>query len=258
MDIDTLLETVVYAGKLLIESGAEIYRVEETMVRMSRSFKEVEDAQSFVLATGIMFSLTAQNKTVTKILRVHTRSVDLHCIHRINQLSREMVHQTYTLTQLSQELTTIAQEKRYSFFTTMMFGALGAGGFALFFDGTWREAFCTFFIGIMIKIVTGCMEKIEINAFLTHAVAAAVAGTCSIILHTLFPITNLDIMIISSIMLLVPGLAITNAIRDTVAGDYLSGVARAVEAVLVAIAIAFGVGIVVSIFLGMQGGFTWL
>ena len=58
MDADKLLETIAYAGKLLIESGAEIYRVEETMVKMSRSFPEVEDAQSFVLPTGIMLSLT--------------------------------------------------------------------------------------------------------------------------------------------------------------------------------------------------------
>lgn len=251
MDADKLLETIVYAGKLLIESGAEIYRVEETMVRMSRSFQEVEDAQSFVLSTGIMFSLTINNKTVTKILRVHTRSVDLHCIDRINDVSRKMVENPYTLQQLKKELDDIANEQRYSFFWTMLFGAIGASGFALFFHGTWMEASCTFLIGIVIKCVTWLMEQLQINTFLTHAFAAACAAYTSFLLQSWFPQVKIDILIISSIMLLVPGLAITNAIRDTVIGDYLSGVARAVEAFLVAVAIAFGVGFVMSMYLGV-------
>ena len=72
--------------------------------------------------------------------------------------------------------------------------------------------------------------------------------------HALCPDTDVDILIISSIMLLVPGLAITNAIRDTVSGDYLSGVARATEAFLVAIAIAAGIGVVLSMSIGLSGG----
>ena len=62
---------------------------------------------------------------------------------------------------------------------------------------------------------------------------------------------NLDVLIISVFMLLVPGLTITNAIRDTVSGDTVSGIARATEAILVAVAIAFGSGLVFMI----MGGF---
>ena len=54
-------------------------------------------------------------------------------------------------------------------------------------------------------------------------------------------------------MLLVPGLAITNAIRDTVAGDFLSGLSRAAEAFLIAVAIAVGTGAVISIWLSVGG-----
>ncbi|MCR0503461.1 threonine/serine exporter family protein, partial [[Clostridium] innocuum] len=96
MNTDQLLDVASYAGKLLIESGAEIYRVEETMVRLCKSFPEVEDAQSFVTTTGIMFSITVAKKTHTKILRVHTRGVDLNCIDKINSLSRETAGSSYT------------------------------------------------------------------------------------------------------------------------------------------------------------------
>ncbi len=89
--------------------------------------------------------------------------------------------------------------------------------------------------------------------FFVNAVSAGVAAFIAVFLHLCFQDTDMDIMIISSIMLLVPGLAITNAVRDTVAGDYLSGVARATEAILVAIAIAVGVGFVLSISLRLGG-----
>ncbi|HBQ74904.1 MAG TPA: threonine/serine exporter, partial [Erysipelotrichaceae bacterium] len=115
MNTDQLLDVASYAGKLLIESGAEIYRVEETMVRLCTSFSEVEDAQSFVTTTGIMFSITVASKTHTKILRVHTRGVDLNCIDKINSLSRETAVQNYTIEELALKLREIENEQRYSF-----------------------------------------------------------------------------------------------------------------------------------------------
>ena len=58
---------------------------------------------------------------------------------------------------------------------------------------------------------------------------------------------NMDVVIISSIMPLVPGVAITNAVRDTLQGDYLSGMARILEVFLKAAAIALGVGVGIAL-----------
>ena len=133
---------------------------------------------------------------------------------------------------------------------TLLFSALSAGGFAIFFQGSMLEAGCAFFIGLIIKAITWFMEQRDLNNFFINAIGAAFAAMVALGLHKLLANTDVDIMIISSIMLL---LAITNAIRDTVAGDYLSGVARACEAFLVAIAIAVGIGFILSIFM-VQGG----
>ena len=54
---------------------------------------------------------------------------------------------------------------------------------------------------------------------------------------------NMDTVMIGSFMPLVPGMAITNAVRDTLRGDYLSGGARVMEAFLKALGIAIGIGI---------------
>ena len=51
-----------------------------------------------------------------------------------------------------------------------------------------------------------------------------------------------DLMIVSAIMPFVPGAAITNAVFDTLHGDYLSGLARAAEAFVIAAAVASGIG----------------
>lgn len=253
MNADQLLNVIGYAGKLLIESGAEIYRVEETMVRLSKSFQEVEDAESFVTLTGIMLSVTVNHKTSTKILRVHTRGVDLHCIDCINTLSRTACMHPFTLDELEEKLHEIGNYPRYSFWTTLLFSAVTAGGFSMFFKGHFVDIACSFLIGACIKVITYFMESKGMNNFFINAIGGACAALAAVFCHWLLPSSEIENMVISSIMLLVPGLAITNAIRDTVAGDYLSGVARTCEAILVAIAIAAGIGIVLHFFI-FKGG----
>lgn len=252
MDADAVLHVVAFAGKLLLESGAETYRVEETMVRIARSFP-IDDAQSFVTPTGVMMSITMNGKTSSYIQRVQKRGVDLHKIDRINALSRQLNLTQMSIEDLKEELQHIQQEERYSFFVTIFFSALGAGAFGIFFNGTLNEAIAAFLIGIVVKAVSIWLEKIHTNSFFSNSIAAGITAFLALIYHTLVPSSDLDIIIISSIMLLVPGLAITNAIRDTVAGDFLSGVSRATEAFLIAIAIAVGTGAVMSLWMSIGG-----
>ena len=127
-------------------------------------------------------------------------------------------------------------------------------GGTLVFHGTWKEAFVSFLIGMLIKTVSFLLEKREWNVFFTNALSAGLAAVAALGFQYMDHGINSDIVIISSIMLLVPGLAITNAVRDTMAGDYLSGVARATEAFLIAVAIAVGIGFVLSMSIRLKGG----
>ena len=104
MNIEKLLNTIIEAGKMLVESGAEVNRVEETMVRMCRCFEGIEYADSYVTLTGIMFSLTYENKTITRICRVHTGEVDLNRIDQINTLSRRICSNPISVDELANEL----------------------------------------------------------------------------------------------------------------------------------------------------------
>lgn len=152
---------------------------------------------------------------------------------------------------MTMRLRGIRNEKRYPFLVTLCFSGICTFGFAFFFHGSIHDAIAAFLIGLLIKLSVNLAEQIKLNSFFVNALGGAVAALSAMILTHLGLADHLDIVIISSIMLLVPGLAITNAIRDTVSGDLLSGLSRTVEAFLVAVAIAIGSG---TIFM-LLGGF---
>ncbi|KJZ84260.1 MULTISPECIES: threonine/serine exporter family protein [Clostridium] len=248
MDLNKLLNISTLAGKIMLESGAETYRVEETIVRIGLSFG-VDDAESFVTPTGIITSLTKDSTTVTLVRRITSRGVDLNKIDLINNLSRQVQAQSMTIDELNTELINISQSDRYSAALTLFSSCAAAGCFALMFGGNIKDFFAAFIIGACIKIVSIICQKLDINSFFINSLGGGLCAILAIILMKLNICANLDKTIIGSIMLLVPGLTITNAIRDTIAGDLLSGITKAAEAFLVAISIAVGTGAILSLFL---------
>lgn len=248
MNLNKLLNISTLAGKIMLESGAETYRVEETIVRIGLSFG-VDDAESFVTPTGIITSLTKDSTTVTLVRRITSRGVDLNKIDLINNLSRQVQAQSMTIDELNTELINISQSDRYSAALTLFSSCAAAGCFALMFGGNIKDFFAAFIIGACIKIVSIICQKLDINSFFINSLGGGLCAILAIILMKLNICANLDKTIIGSIMLLVPGLTITNAIRDTIAGDLLSGITKAAEAFLVAISIAVGTGAILSLFL---------
>lgn len=248
MDLDKLLKISTLAGKIMLESGAETYRVEETIVRIGLSFG-VDNAESFVTPTGIIASLTQGSQTVTLVRRITSRGVDLNKIDLINTLSRQLQMESMTLDELNSELNRISRGDRYSNALTLFSSCIAAGCFAIMFGGNIKDFFAAFLIGACIKIMAAICHKLDINDFFINSIGGGLCAILGIILMKLNICSNMDKTIIGSIMLLVPGLIITNAIRDTIAGDFLSGITKAAEAFLVAISIAVGTGAILSLFL---------
>ncbi len=252
MEINRLLELVSEAGRILLESGAETYRVEETMVRITNSFGA--SAQSFVTPTGIMFSLTYNGHTHTKILRVYSRKVDLHKIHLINNLSRNL--QNYTLDEVADELDNIRNAATYNYWTTVLFAGISAAGFSLFFRGYPSDWLLSFIAGVVLQIIVMQFTKLRVNSFFNNTMSTALVIGMLLSLWQFGLIENYDNAAISVIMLLVPGIAITNSIRDYVAGDLVSGLTRSLEAFLIALSIAVGAGFVFSLWTFLFGGIS--
>lgn len=253
MNMNELLHVATFAGKLLLESGGETYRSEETICRICKLYG-ADEAESFVTPTGVMVSICHNGETYSLIRRISTRTVDLDKIDKVNDLSRSITSRNLTVSELNKELNLIKNGERYSMPVTIIFSALGAGCFSVLFGGTFMDLFSAFLISLVVKLVNIKGENLEINQFFVNSVCGAVAAAFAIIFIKIGIADNLDKTIIGSIMMLVPGLSITNAIRDTIAGDLLAGITRATEAFLVAISIAVGTGAVISFWISAFGG----
>lgn len=252
MDPNAVLTTICYAGQILLESGAETYRVEETMVRIAESFRV--GANSFVTPTGIMFSVTYEGKNYTKIVRIRNRAIDLHKIDLVNDLSRSINEMT-DLKDVDFELHRIRNLPTYAPWINVLFSGLSASGFAMFFKGSPEDWFYAFFIGSLLSLMVNALNKRQVNTFFINAISTAAMSLIVLIIWKLQIIQNYDAIIISVIMLLVPGIAITNSLRDYVAGDLTSGVARFTEAFLIALSIAAGTGFAFTIWKFFTGAF---
>lgn len=253
LDIDSIVRVATHAGKIILESGGEIYRVEETIVRICNSFS-IEDADAYVTPTGIMVSVSNGNDTKTLIKRVKSRGNNLQKIHLVNNLSRELFQKEFTVDEFENKLKEIDKLKVYPTKLNIICAGIAAASFAIPFGGNLKDFIAAFFIGIIIKIFVISAEKLSLNTFFINSIGGAIAAFLAIISVQMGIGSNINNIIIGSIMLLVPGLVITNAIRDTISGDLVSGLTRAAEAILIAVSIAVGTGMILNIWINHLGG----
>lgn len=247
-----LLDMAALTGTLMISSGAETHRVEDTMQRIL-STSGFERAESMVFPTGFIVTLSdPRHESLSITKRVTGISNNLGRVADVNQVSREFCSGAITLDEAIEKLKAISNHRRYSLMIRVLGYILTGGGFCYVFGSTLPDvvgavvcsfaiAFVDLFLGP--KIGKGFITNILAGATIT--VAAAVVSYC---VGQLFDIQlQAHYMIIGPIMLLVPGLAMTNAARDIVHGDYLSGGSRAIEAFCIAALVSVGVGVGMAI-----------
>lgn len=249
MNNNKLAKAATKAGMILLESGAETNRVEDTMHRICKNFGAIT-IDSFATPTLIIISFSVNDEhLVHNIKRTHIKNIDLTKIDRVNTLSRIACTSNMTLDEFNQQLNEIDQEERYSWMTTILAVAICSFGFAIFFHASFKDALCALACGVLLKLFLRQLDTVNFDTFFKNLAGGAFVTFLAILCRNLQLCDSMDKVIISVIMLLVPGLAITNAIRDTVSGDLLSGLSRTAEAIFIASAIALGSGLV-FVFLG--------
>lgn len=246
MDSNQLARAATKAGMILLESGAETYRVEDTMKRICIAYgADVVDA--YATPTMLLISFSIQGELCHNIKRTHIKSVDLNKIDKVNDLSRSVLSSGMSLEDFFIRLDKIDHEEKYHDLVMVLGASVCTFGFAFFFKGTLIDALCAAPLGACLKWMMMQLDKIDFTSFFKYLGGGACATLAAIIAKQFGLCHSIDTVIISVIMLLVPGLAITNAIRDTVSGDLLSGLERTAEALFVAVAIALGSGLVFTL-----------
>lgn len=247
MEYDALMEMAVRAGEIMLESGAEVYRVEDTIHRILK-YAGVERADVFVVTTGIVATITnSTHPPITLVRRIENRSTNLNRIYRVNNVSREFCTGKLSVAEAKERLDIISATTLYGFWKKCIGYSVSTGFFAVMFGGGYAECLISAVIGVILAFVLRTATFFMLNDFCQSALGSfSVAITALFIRYGAFTGMNLDVVIVSSIMPLVPGVIFTGAIRDTLNGDYSSGIARMAEAIVVALAVATGVGIAMA------------
>ncbi|WP_088009409.1 threonine/serine exporter family protein [Indiicoccus explosivorum] len=238
------LECCLLAGRLMIEGGAETYRVEDTMERMATS-QLMPNSHCSVTPTGIMFS--PSDEQPTRFVRIRSRRTDLKQVALVNAVSRRLVAGDFSLQEAYEELMSIESSHTSFDLRLQIFAAAVASGcFLLLFGGARADVPYAAVIGGTGFIITDRIERLTRIRFFAEFVAAVLIGVLAYAVVGVGLGEELDGIIIGSVMPLVPGLLITNAVRDLMAGHFVSGLSKGAEAFLTAFAIGAGIALVLS------------
>lgn len=239
-----VLQTTLLAGAILLENGAEIERVEDTMHRIATN-AGYPDAQIFVLLTGITVSLPAT--ATSQVRAIHRRGMDLEKVDQVNTLSRQFAERAISLTEFARRLAHV--ERAVPTFPLSWLAAAAAVVSVTLMVAFTGHATPVDLITCALAGTLGFVSYDQVNRlgsirFLSEFIGALIIGLITLVggllTHSGY---HADAIIIGAVMPLVPGVAITNAVRDTMTGNLLSGPARAIEAVLSACAIGMGIAL---------------
>lgn len=244
-----ILIMALYAGELMMKSGAEIYRVEDTIVRICKSC-QIPYVECFATGTGIFLSLDKggeDDDMYTFLKRIETSSIDLGKISEINNFSRAFSTKGMTVDEGLKLLKTIDSKKPYSLPVRFLGTSLVGPSFCLMLGGGLFEVLSCFFAILGAYTTSLLVGKMHFNNFVRIFLSCALATIISLLLNSLQFSNLLGPVIIGAITLFLPGVAITNSARDLLSGQMLAGMAKATEAIISAVAIAVGVGLVLQI-----------
>lgn len=253
MNAKDILELAMYAGKIMLESGAEVYRVEDTIARICKSFG-ASRIECIVTGTGMDATIVYDGELVTLIRRVNKKDINLTKIEQINQLSRDLAAGSLDIEQAEKMLDDIDSIKSYKTIWLIFFSGVSSAFFCLMFKGQINSCLLAFITGATTRLILTMLQKINFTGYVNDLVGGMLISGLAIVLESLFGVGDFNEIIIGSIMILVPGVAITNAILDIFHQDYISGTVKTVDALITIVAVSTGVAIVFSVFQVYSGG----
>lgn len=235
------LYLILECAQRLTEYGAEIYRVEESIIRMCSAYGCIR-VHAYATPSNIIVSgENAQGEVITQTRRVRKSGTDIEKLHALNDLVRRVCSGEITDNDFENEIKKIDKINRFPIIVEVLFSSIIAGSFCLFFGGRQiSEVLFAFIIGAIVGTIAKLLEKINANKIFSRFLCSGVASLCAFLLLRFGLIATVDNIIIGNIMTLIPGIGLTNALRDLFMGDTITGVLRSIEAVLLATSIALG------------------
>jgi uncharacterized membrane protein YjjP (DUF1212 family) len=226
------------AGHILLENGAEISRVEETMERIATHYG-VDSKSFFVLSNGI-FTTSSFNK-YANVEFIPFKGTQLDKVVAVNQLSRDIVAGKHTLAQARERLKEIRAMRPHPKWEQVLASALGSAGFCIVFGGGLLDCAASFVCGILLWLFVLYITAPHMSKIVGNIVGGFFVTSLCILFHRIGFGHSLPNMIIGAIIPLIPGVPFVNGVRDLANEDYIAGATRLLDALLVFFCIAAGV-----------------
>ena len=241
MNYSKLLQYILDIAEEMLVAGAEVSRAEESIERMISAYGcPFDRVNAFITTSNIQATFEdPDGNIITQIRRVKRADTNFDRLDYLNDLSRYICSNTPDLPELREKYLEVMNRPYNAPWIRYLSGIMVAGGFSVFFGGSLFDGFISAVVSVVIIYLLGYLKRFNINQMAIIFMTSVVSGILSILLCSL-GLANLDKVLIGEIMLMIPGIAMTNAVRDMLLGDIATGLLRLANALLVAGAIALG------------------
>lgn len=245
-----LLSCAMDIGEQMLVCGAEVHRVEDSMQRICASFG-ADRINVFIITSSMVVTIYAPDgESFTETRRITGTNTDMEKLHRLNQLSRRICEEKLNAVEIKKALEQCLDSKPYPFWLVSICYAAIAGAFTAFFGGDMQAILLSPVVGFVTSLITRFAGKVGMNNIFERFCCSFVVTCLAFLFLKLGWIGSVDKVIIGNIMTLIPGIGLTNALRDLFVGDSIAGLLRFIEAALCALAIGAGY----FVFIYISGG----
>lgn len=248
---DEVLCAALDIGEQILKNGGEIHRVEDTIGRICKALG-AEHIEVFTIPSLIIASVRMKNGDFSQQMRrIDKTGNNMVLVDEMNTLSRRICAGELSLAELKTQYSGIkARVRTYPEWLLCLANMLAAGGFAVFFGGSLRDCLCAMAVGVLVRLLTRFASP-TVNQMMLTALHSMLAGLFCLLLVACGLGEHADKVMMGVIMLFIPGLALSNSIRDLFGGDMISGALQLLQAVLLAVMIALGFSVAIFILRGV-------
>ncbi|MST50851.1 threonine/serine exporter family protein [Hornefia butyriciproducens] len=237
---DKLLQTILDIGEEMVVAGAEVSRVEESIQRMCRAYG-CDRINVFIIVSNLQVTVEAPDgQILTHIRCIERNDVNFDRLDYLNDLSRYICVVKPDVEHMKKKLDEVMNRKEQPGWLGLFGCICAASGFTAFFGGSVKDSIAAVGMAVVIVLITRFLAPRENNQIVFNFITSFLAGIAAVLMVHAGVGTNADKIMMGGIMLLIPGIAMTNAIRDMLIGDIASGMLRLTNALIVAAAIACG------------------
>jgi uncharacterized membrane protein YjjP (DUF1212 family) len=190
-----------------------------------------------------MVSFNVNGRIYSNVRRVKDRGNNLVFVDKVNTFSRNFCKGMYSLEEALIELERIKSYGGTGKYLVTMGGSVAASAFTCLIGGKIPQAILAFLVGLCSWLIHLRVEKKKFGYFIDNFINGILVASLAILFTKIFNVEARDLIIIGSIMPYLPGVVLTNAIRDLLTGDTTTGLTGVTQAILISTALALGVAL---------------